>query len=271
MREAVSQPSSAADIGSPARVTRGNGAGPVVLVCEHASHAVPMPLADRLAPNEVLLSHAGWDPGAEEIAQRLSRAFDAPLVSAAFSRLVYDLNRPPNSPDAIRSESEIHKIPGNCELTEEDLRWRTDQFYTPFHSEIDALLERRRRDGQVSVLVTIHTFAPIYFGRRRDVEYGILHDADARLADMILDCAPAVTARCVRRNEPYGPGDGVTHTLAHHGLPRGLLNVMIEVRNDLAGSKEQQDRVACELTNMLRDALTRLGVVAKPRLDGASM
>jgi predicted N-formylglutamate amidohydrolase len=54
----------------------------------------------------------------------------------------------------------------------------------------------------------------------------------------------------VERNEPYGPEDGVTHTLRLHALPNGLLNVMIEVRNDLIQDEEGQ-RVAADFLHGL--------------------
>ena len=37
----------------------------------------------------------------------------------------------------------------------------------------------------------------------------------------------------VKRNEPYGPQDGVCHTLNLHAGARGLAYAMIEIRNDL--------------------------------------
>jgi len=242
---------------APCSVARRNGTGPVVLVCEHASHAVPYHFEDALAPRDVLISHWGWDPGALEIANHLSRAFDAPLVSATYSRLVYDLNRPPASPDAMRERIENQSVPGNSDLKDAERNWRTTHIYEPFHAEVEALLESRQHSGQASVLVTVHTFTPVYFGRRRDVEIGILHDSDTRLADAML-ASPG--PRNTKRNEPYRPEDGVMHTLTRHAIPRNLLNVMIEVRSDLVQSAEQQEAVADELAGVLRNALNSLGV-----------
>ncbi len=68
---------------------------------------------------------------------------------------------------------------------------------------------------------------------------------DARLAD-----APLATlggeepAFVTRRNEPYGPDDGVTYTLLEHGIARGLPNVMLEVRNDPLVEPSGVERVA---------------------------
>ena len=59
------------------------------------------------------------------------------------------------------------------------------------------------------------------------------------------------TGRPVRRNEPYGPADGVTHTLRTHALPRGLANVMIEVRHDLIADAGSQEAMAQRLARWL--------------------
>jgi predicted N-formylglutamate amidohydrolase len=55
----------------------------------------------------------------------------------------------------------------------------------------------------------------------------------------------------VRRNEPYGPEDGVTHTLNLHGGRRGLLNAMIEIRNDLITEEAGQSAWAGRLAQVL--------------------
>ena len=71
----------------------------------------------------------------------------------------------------------------------------------------------------------------------------------------MLRVAPQHTRLVTLRNEPYGPQDGVTHTLQMQALPRGILNVMVEIRNDLVVSAEQQSEVARDLASLLRSAL----------------
>ena len=105
------------------------------------------------------------------------------------------------------------------------------------------------------ILVTVHSFTPIFHGNVRDVEIGILHDSDSRLADALLSTSSANTPRTVRRNEPYGPTDGVTHTLKEHALPSGHLNVMLEVRNDLIATEVAQASMAKMISKWLECAL----------------
>ena len=108
------------------------------------------------------------------------------------------------------------------------------------------------------MLVTVHSFTPVYHGRPRAVEIGVLHDADSRLADALLDTAAAHTTADVQRNAPYGPGDGVLHTLHEHALPHGLLNVMLEIRNDPIADAPAQRSMAYMLAGWRSDAFTRV-------------
>lgn len=104
-------------------------------------------------------------------------------------------------------------------------------------------------------MVTVHSFTSVYFGKPRFVEVGILHDADTRLADAMLAQAERLKGRFVtRRNEPYGPEDGVTNTLLEHGVQKALLNVMIEVRNDLLRTGEEIDAMATYLGELISSA-----------------
>ena len=108
-------------------------------------------------------------------------------------------------------------------------------------------------------MVTIHSFTPVYNGKPRAVEVGILHDSDTRLADAMLAAAAHNPAFKVERNAPYKPEDGVTHTLAEHALPNGLLNVMVEIRNDLLEDVEGIEAIAIWLESLLTSALKELG------------
>ncbi|MEH6725872.1 MAG: N-formylglutamate amidohydrolase, partial [Hyphomicrobiales bacterium] len=136
---------------------------------------------------------------------------------------------------------------------------RTESLYKPFHDEIDRVLDRYQAEGRTPVLVTIHTFTPVYLGQKRAVEIGVLHDTtDTRLADQILDAAPTITDFITLRNEPYGPEDGVAHSLQMHALPRGILNVMLEIRNDLVTTADQQIKVAQIIESLLLCAIAKV-------------
>lgn len=238
------------------RVTNAEGAGSVLLLCEHASAAIPARYGDLGLRPEWRESHAAWDPGALALSHLLSEALDAPLVAGCVSRLVYDLNRPPEVSAAMPVRSELVEIPGNADLTEDQRAERVATVYQPFCDAVRGLLDARPR-----AIVTVHSFTPVYYGETRPTEIGILHDSDSRLADVMLDHAPA--HRRVDRNMPYGAADGVTHSLRLHALPRQLPNVMLELRNDLLTTPEDISQIAEELLAMLRPALAAVPLEVK--------
>ncbi|CUX38777.1 MULTISPECIES: N-formylglutamate amidohydrolase [Agrobacterium] len=244
--------------GQAVGVENAEGKGDVLLVCEHASAAIPVKYGTLGLSPDVLSSHAAWDPGALAVARLLSEKFDATLVYQRFSRLVYDCNRPPESPSAMPVKSEIYDIPGNLDLDEAERFARTSALYVPFHDRVSEIIAERQAAGRNVVVVTIHSFTPVYHGRFREVEIGILHDSDSRLADAMLTGAEGASLT-VRRNDPYGPEDGVTHTLRLHALPDGLLNVMIEIRNDLIANEGEQAAIAGFLHELMGKALSSIG------------
>lgn len=228
------------------------GEGPALVVCEHASHAIPPELGDLGLKPEDRYSHAVWDPGAHGVAKRLAQALDAPMIACRVSRLVYDCNRPPEAKDAIPAQSELIEVPGNAGLSQVQRDARCQSVYRPFCEAVQGTIAARKQQGLATALITVHSFTPTYFGKHRAVEIGILHDEDSRMADAMLSAAAMLPHRRVERNQPYGPTDGVTHSLRIHGVAQGIANVMIEVRNDLITNENEEAVMAGDLLELLR-------------------
>lgn len=246
--------------GSPVAVENPEALSPFLLVCEHASRRLPEKMGTLGLSPDALSSHIAWDPGALAVSKLLVKNLDAALVYQRFSRLVYDCNRPPEAEGAMPSVSEVFEVPGNAAISAAERRARTDALYVPFRDELVDFIAARKANGRPPVLVTMHSFTPVYHGRQRDVEVGILHDTDKRLAAAMLAVAEKTKRYDVRRNEPYGPADGVTHTLIEHGVKNGLLNVMIEIRNDLIQDEAGQKVMAGYLTGLLGESLQALSL-----------
>ncbi len=241
----------------PVELINGAGTSPVLLVCEHASNFIPEEYDGLGLGAEAQASHVAWDPGALAVALDMSRMLDARLVAGTISRLVYDCNRPPESPGAMPARSELVDVPGNTGLSAGQKAHRVTQVYEPFRHFLEGQISASARPP---VLVTVHSFTPVYMNKRRDVEIGILHDEDSRLADAMLAAAGGHRDHRVERNQPYGPADGVTHTLKLHALKNGLLNVMLEIANNLLTTEPDQKAMAGLLTGWLTKALGQLGV-----------
>lgn len=243
-----------------AEVVNAAAGGRLVLASEHASNCIPAKFDGLGLDADARQSHIAWDPGAEPLARAMSDILAAPLVLSCVSRLVYDCNRALSHPGATAETSELYAIPGNADLSDAEREARKRDYYDPFRA---LLAQTLRRAGPDAVLVTVHTFIPVYFHTPRAVEIGLLHDADSRLADRMLASAADHSNHLVRRNEPYSPKDGVTHTLKEHAIPNGLANVMVEVRNDLVASAEARDCMAHMLCAWLGEAITALNTDAE--------
>jgi predicted N-formylglutamate amidohydrolase len=242
----------------PPVVENASAKGRAVIVCEHASNHIPAAWGDLGLSPDQRRAHIAWDPGALGLARGLARHLDAVLIHAPVSRLIYDCNRAPDMGGAMPARSEIHDIPGNAAITAEERAARTAAIYVPFHDGLHALLMDRIARGLHPALITIHSFTPVYFGKPRAVEFGVIHDADDALPRAILAEALARTTLRAELNEPYSAKDDVTHTLRLHATPYALPNAMLEIRNDLIATPEAEAQMAATLAPVLAAAMATL-------------
>lgn len=237
--------------------------GRVVLVCEHASNAFPAPWGDLGLTEAQRGAHIAWDPGALGVARGLMRRLDAVLVHAPVSRLVYDCNRAPDMAGAMPARSEVHEVPGNAAISAAERLARTEAVYLPFHDGLHGLLMQRIALGMRPVVVTIHSFTPVYFGKPRAVEFGVIHDADPALAVAIRDAAVKQTRLNTALNAPYSAADDVTHTLRVQATPYGLPNAMLEIRNDLIATADAEEAMAEQLAPVINFGVAEIQKQAK--------
>lgn len=213
-------------------------------------------------PPELLKSHIAWDPGALGVAEALRKKLTSILLSCTVSRLVYDCNRPPDAPSAIPERSEIFDIPGNLDLSAKARAERVQNVYQPFSGAVTDCITRHR--GSLELLVTVHSFTPVFHNVPRRVEIGILHGRDSRFADAMMRDANAPRQFEVQLNQPYSAADGVAHTLDLHGLSNGLLNVMIEIRNDLIADPKAQAAMADHLARWIHSTRASMQDAGNP-------
>jgi predicted N-formylglutamate amidohydrolase len=234
----------------------------IILICEHAGQIIPEYLGSLGLDDETMSTHIGWDIGAADLSRALSKQLDATLILQRYSRLVYDCNRDFDAFDAIVGESDHVAIPHNSDLSLEQRRRRFEVVYQPFQDAIAGLVDHRLQANEKPayrpVIVTIHSFTPLYKGQRRTLDLGILYDADTRLADVFAELSEDDTAYSSARNQPYSPKDGCMHTIITHGIKHGLLNLMLEVRNDLINDTKGQEQWAGRIAALLTAALKQL-------------
>ena len=238
---------------SPVVVENPEGAGPFVIVCDHASNRIPEDCQSFGFAADVLETHIAWDPGALAVARRLSHRLDAPLIWPDVSRLVIDCNRAPDASSLIVVESEGRKVEANRGVSAAERARRLDRIHRPYHEAIHACLKRRAARF-TTALIAIHSFTPVYFGEARPWQVGIVFGDDRRMADLLIRGLKASPAPTVGINQPYSPADQVYYTVERHAGPRRLLAAMIEIRNDEIGDATGQRRWADQLANILHGA-----------------
>ncbi len=239
-------------------VIEGDEASPYLLTCDHAGRRIPRVLGDLGLGAADLQRHIAWDIGAAGLARRLASELRAFLALQTYSRLVIDCNRPLEAPDSVAAESERTPIPGNQNLTSEQVERRVRAVYRPYHDRIREELERRERAGRETILVTVHSFTPIYLGVARSWQMGVLYHRDPRLAHALLQVLRERTRYVIGDNQPYQVTDHSDVGVLEYGEKRGNLHVELEVRQDLIAEEAGQREWATCLAACLEEACARL-------------
>jgi len=232
----------------PVHEDNGSGASPFLLTSDHYGRAIPRILGDLGLPASELERHIAWDIGIAGVADALSRQLGAHLIAQRYSRLVIDCNRPPSATSSIPVISDATAVRANEDLSQDAAQARRQAIFEPYHRRIAETIDRRLREGKPVVLVSLHSFTPVYAGVIRPWHIGTLYQRDTRLPPLLLKGLRAEAGLVVGDNEPYAVSDETDYTIPVHGEARGLMNTGIEIRQDLiaepAGQQQWADRLA---------------------------
>ena len=233
----------------------GDKAGGFILLCDHASNALPAQYGTLGVPESELQRHIGYDIGAEALTRALAKRFRAPAVLSMFSRLLIDPNRGEDDPTLIMKLSDGSIVPGNANVDDLERERRLNRFYRPYHDAIAELIDSCI-GMRPPVLLSIHSYVDVWRGNPRPWHCGLLWDKDPRLAVPMIERLRQEPGLLVGDNEPY-KGSLRNDTMFRHGTSRGLAHALLEVRNDLiadpAGVLEWADRIETVLHLVLED------------------
>ena len=231
------------------------GTSPLLLVCEHASNAVPAEYASLGVPQADLDRHIGYDIGAAAVTRGLAERLDATALLGVVSRLLIDVNRQPWHPGFVPEESDGTRVPGNIGIDGVERERRADRWFWPFQARVGAEVNARLAAGRPLILVTIHSFTPVLGAEVREWPVGVLYRRAADLGRIVLEelrpLVPPVVGP-VGDNKPYRIEiDGTDYTVPVHGDDRELPAIAFEVRHDEiddeAGVAAWTDRLATAL------------------------
>ena len=235
----------------PVHEQNADGDSPFLFTCDHYGRIIPRALGDLGVPASELERHIAWDIGIAGVAERLSNEMNAHLIAQRYSRLVIDCNRPPDTANSIPVISEATAIRGNERLSREAAEIRRREIFDPYHRRIDEIIDARLSRGLPTVLVSLHSFTPVYAGVARPWHIGTLYNHDRTLPPLLLQHLRAEGDLVVGDNEPYAVSDQTDYTIPVHGEKRSLINSGIEIRQDLIGDQEGQRQWAERLARIL--------------------
>ncbi|MFQ5958113.1 MAG: N-formylglutamate amidohydrolase [Alphaproteobacteria bacterium] len=241
---------------APYEIVNLDGPSRVILNCDHASRRIPRRLGTLGVAPADLERHIAWDIGATAVARRLSEILDAPLILCGYSRLVVDCNRQLDQADAFVTQSEDVRVTGNEAMTAAARDARAEAVFWPYHDAVNRIVSARTAGEATPVMVSVHSFTPVYHGASRPWDIGVLHRWDRRLADLMMTALRGGEL-VVGDNQPYRVALDEDYTIPVHAETRGMPYALLEIRQDLvatdAGAEDWAERLASALDDVLND------------------
>ncbi len=224
----------------------------ILIIADHASNYIPGSL-DNLGLNKNLFNtHIAYDLGVKELCIDLSKLLKSKYIIGEYSRLIVDLNRDLLDPTLIPEIVDRKIIPKNINLSENEKKIRITEVYNRYHNNI----KRTIKSDHITILISLHSFNPIFKNKKRNIHFGILSNEDRRLSNCIITDMRRRGLK-VGDNEPY-EGNLIGDTMYKHGLKNNLHHTLIEVRNDLLSSTTNIHRVSKLLKKVVDNSINRI-------------
>jgi len=227
----------------------------VLILCDHASNALPPEYGSLGLQPEAFARHIAYDIGAAGVTRRLAQLLNAPAVLSCFSRLLIDPNRGADDPTLVMRISDGALIPGNARIDAAEVEMRRLKYWKPYRDAASAEIERMSASGCIPSIVAIHSFTPAWKGVARPWHVAFLWDCDPRLAKPLIAGLQGAGDLIVGDNEPYD-GALAGDTMYDLGTARGLPHVLVELRQDLIAEAKGQDAWAQRLAREIRPILS---------------
>ena len=253
---------------APVSVLNAAGGSTVVVTCDHGGDAIPAKL-DGLGLDPLDRErHIAWDIGVSATARQLAKLLDAPAVLGNYSRLLIDLNRPLDDLTSIREISDGVLVPGNRNLSVEDVARRTEAIFEPYHDAVSIAMNRAADRVAAPVLISVHSFTPVMQGFERPWHVGVLFGSDTRIAEPLIAALSADPEICVGANKPYSGYDLYGYTIETHAMPKGYPNILIEIRQDLIDTQNGAEAWAVTIAAALAPILDDPDLYRPLRTEG---
>ena len=224
----------------------------ILFIADHASNYIPNSLENLGLNKKLFNTHIAYDLGIKELCINLSKLLKSKYITGAHSRLIIDLNRDVSDPTLIPEIVDGKIIVKNVNLSENEKRKRISEIYNKYHDNIRSTI----KCDHITILISLHSFNPIFKKEKRNIHFGILSNQDRRLSNYIITEMKRRKLK-VGDNEPY-EGNLIGDTMYKHGLKNNLHHTLIEIRNDLLSSPTKVHRVSALLKDVINNSINRI-------------
>ncbi len=232
-QSADSHPASAPAPFQPFIAKPGDFSRGVVVICDHASFAIPPELKGLGLAAADQKRHIAWDIGAAEVAIILAARFRLPAVFGGVSRLVIDCNRDPADKASIPTKVDGTQIPGNANLKLWDRAERMSRWFQPYHNAVEEMMTAALASTKDPVLLSVHSMTPQLNGEARPWPIALSSHEDRRLTTPMLAALRKRSDLPIGDNQPYALDPAEDYSVPQHAMRRALRHLQVEFRQDL--------------------------------------
>ena len=146
----------------PSRRFQARSTAGALIICDHASNAIPPGYGTLGLPREALARHIAYDIGAAAVTRALAAQLGAPAMPSNYSRLVIDPNRGLDDPTLVMRYSDGAIVPGNAYIDAAEIAGRSARYWAgSYRQEIAATIDAMIATGEPPALISIHSFTPV--------------------------------------------------------------------------------------------------------------
>ena len=178
------------------------GSAPLLISIPHTGTTIPAELAVDMEDIALLKADTDWHL---HLLYNMAESLGASVIRAEYSRYVIDLNRPPEDSNLYPGQDTTGLCPVDT-FTKQPLyrpgrapgpnqiAQRIEQYWQPYHAQLDAELERLREQHGVAVIWDAHSIASVvprfFTGKLPDLNFGTVdrQSCDPTLEDALQAC-----------------------------------------------------------------------------------
>ena len=215
----------------------------ILFTCEHSRKELPEGYSWTESDLENFKDkHWAIDIGALDLARALAKHYKSSVVYSKYCRLLIDVNRAPGNESLFRAKGDGIRVDLNKGISLEEKKKRQEKYYLPYWHALRDL----RNAFDHEFIFSFHSFTPIYKGKVREIEFGMLNTHFDQVSRWFQEELRARGKICFI-NKPYSPyisegqashttvppGEGLEDEFRQGGWRQGKHMILLETRNDL--------------------------------------